>query len=1212
MVRVIGSAVLLQSRQNIQRHKIWIYLYISPALLRQQVSALGVGAPSHLSVVVDRIDTQRLAAAVPRYRLYRCLAVQTVEVIDVYLAESLHYAQRQGLQDSLQNLRQSQCLTVLVIKIVAPYHKGIKPHGCRIGSPLLRAYQAFVYARVVYSRAINAVLRDVTQCLIIGQVIVQPVQHTEIAESQTYLIILQFFVGLLVKLRVQASAPIQAAVSVHIQPYAPDLYTVQVFIGAITRARYLQCCNAATYNYCAERWTTNFDVHQTITDLPAGKYVLSCQGFYRAGGTGDVVANQGKQNAVIYANEATAPVMSILDDAGKVGSVQIDGYGVIPNWMNEAANAFNEGLYSDNHVEAVVKNGTLTIGIKKDVTISQDWCIFDSFRLTYYGLTRDLVVEILQSNINEADGLIKSLTLISTLCEPLQAVITEANDAIADPACSTDSLNSLNDKLVAEKDILSPYLTPYNDIVTLINSCETTLANSKASHEVRAEFEKAIANAKAKLAEATSAQEIEALHEPLMEANNNYMAEAIPTDGGYFDVTFKLSNPTCTENYGWEKHIKNASASYNVNNSSLNSSEYAGVGIEVWQSSHDVFDGADLIWQTLTDLPQGVYEISALVTGNNNSPVNLKANGIINQVSSTTWKRVSVKTIVDENGILSVGISAPQNNLNNWFTLADVKLNYYGNTLESFLEEINEEAFSLGMSLRGRIPNNMMGAVSDGVPVIDAEGNAITYTLSEAAEQIIEWQKNTELAKSAIEPYGEFLATRSFVQSINDQTTADEQYKNALEEADYTYAAQAMGAVTVENITNAQKLLKSALANYLQNVNGLADGCTELDLTAFVNDADFTDNASTAWKTTATAENFRHMSPNGSVNSGTYSSNFIECYVNTSKTQYNSNKKLVYQALSGMPKGNYVMEGYAFNRREHFGSDDTIEPNPVYLFINGSTAEINSSTFAKGTVTGFTSDGNLEFGLKSGAEFNTDWNGLGAVSLKYLGTEAQNITLNEKDPFELKNDVFANVTLEKEFSDSEWTALCVPFDIDIETTAQYFSKVKVPTSIETTNKSTVLNFEDASSVKAGMPYLVKANTPDLKAIKAEKTVVYASNPYTVIVNNSQICGNYNPTAVNDNLFIFSGDRFSRAENGENNTIEGFNFYVNSNTANDEILLCIDGVVTTIEVANMAESSNYVDVYTLTGLKVKSNVKQAEALDGLKKGIYIINGKKVMK
>lgn len=969
--------------------------------------------------------------------------------------------------------------------------------------------------------------------------------------------------------------------------------------------------NAATYNFCAESWNTNFDVHQTITDLPAGKYVLSCQGFYRAGGTGDAVANKDQQNAFIYANGATAPVMSILDDAGHVGSVNIDGYGVIPNWMNEAATAFNEGLYSDNQVEAVVKDGTLTIGIKKDVTINSDWCIFDSFRLTYYGLTRDLVVEILQSNITEADGLIKSLPLISTLCKPLEAVITEANAAIVDPACSTDSLNALNDKLVAEKDILSPYLTPYNDIVTLINSCETTLANSEASAEVRSEFENAIAKAKTQLAEATSAQEIEALHEPLMEANNNYMAEAIPTDGGYFDVTFKLSNPTCTENYGWSKHHQNASASYNVNNSSLNSNEYSGVGIEVWQSSHEAFDGEDLIWQTLADLPQGVYEISALVTGNNNSPVNLKANGIVNQVSSTTWKRVSVKTIVSEDGTLSVGISAPENNLNNWFTMADVRLNYYGNTLETLLNEINDEAFSLGMSMRGRIPNNMAGTVSDGVPVIDANGNPIDYTLSEATEKIIEWQNNVELAKAAMEPYQEFLSTRSFVQSINEQTTAEEYYKEELQKADNTYTAQAMNAVNIENITNARQLLRSALEYYMQNVNGLAEGCTELDLTTFVNDPDFTDHSSTAWKTTATAENFRHMDPNSSVSSGAYNGNFIECYVNTGNTQYNGNKQLVYQRLSGMPKGNYVLEAYAFNRREHFGGDDTEAPAPVYLFINGTTSEINSDTFAKGTVSGFTDDGYLEIGLKSGSEFNTDWNGLGTVTLKYLGTKAQDITLNENNPFEIKNDIFANVTLEKEFSDSEWTPLCVPFDINIETAAQYFSKIKAPSTMETTNGAVVLNFEDASSIKAGMPYLVKTHTPSLTAIKADKTVVYANNPYAVIINDSKICGNYDPQNLNEGLFIFTGDRFTKIENN-NHTIEGFNFHINSNTSGNEILLCIDGIVTNIKDAGILEENNYVDVYTLTGLKIRSDVKRSEALDGLNKGIYIINGKKVMK
>ena len=37
----------------------------------------------------------------------------------------------------------------------------------------------------------------------------------------------------------------------------------------------------------------------------------------------------------------------------------------------------------------------------------------------------------------------------------------------------------------------------------------------------------------------------------------------------------------------------------------------------------------------------------------------------------------------------------------------------------------------------------------------------------------------------------------------------------------------------------------------------------------------------------------------------------------------------------------------------------------------------------------------------------------------------------------------------------------------------------------------------------------------------------------------------------------------------------------------------------------------VDVYTLNGMKVKSGVSAAEATQGLAKGIYIINHKKVV-
>ena len=37
-----------------------------------------------------------------------------------------------------------------------------------------------------------------------------------------------------------------------------------------------------------------------------------------------------------------------------------------------------------------------------------------------------------------------------------------------------------------------------------------------------------------------------------------------------------------------------------------------------------------------------------------------------------------------------------------------------------------------------------------------------------------------------------------------------------------------------------------------------------------------------------------------------------------------------------------------------------------------------------------------------------------------------------------------------------------------------------------------------------------------------------------------------------------------------------------------------------------------NVYTLQGMRVKSNVAKAHALDGLQKGIYIVDGKKVIK
>ena len=43
----------------------------------------------------------------------------------------------------------------------------------------------------------------------------------------------------------------------------------------------------------------------------------------------------------------------------------------------------------------------------------------------------------------------------------------------------------------------------------------------------------------------------------------------------------------------------------------------------------------------------------------------------------------------------------------------------------------------------------------------------------------------------------------------------------------------------------------------------------------------------------------------------------------------------------------------------------------------------------------------------------------------------------------------------------------------------------------------------------------------------------------------------------------------------------------------------------------AEGNALVDVYTIGGVQVRSQVAASEATDGLAKGIYIVNGKKVV-
>ena len=152
--------------------------------------------------------------------------------------------------------------------------------------------------------------------------------------------------------------------------------------------------NDADGDYCFEAWNVSDELKlsQTITGLREGKYVVSCQAYYRDGNYGSAIGGNARQLASLYANGSdnnSALVPSILD-AANMGA----GYGnlsnldtVIPDGCKDAAKFFQYGEYAVSVEVNVDENGTLEFGIVRpaDGILAEDWLVADNFRLFYLG-----------------------------------------------------------------------------------------------------------------------------------------------------------------------------------------------------------------------------------------------------------------------------------------------------------------------------------------------------------------------------------------------------------------------------------------------------------------------------------------------------------------------------------------------------------------------------------------------------------------------------------------------------------------------------------------------------------------------------------------------------------------------------------------------------------------------------------------------------------
>lgn len=205
---------------------------------------------------------------------------------------------------------------------------------------------------------------------------------------------------------------------------------------------------------------------------------------------------------------------------------------------------------------------------------------------------------------------------------------------------------------------------------------------------------------------------------------------------------------------------------------------------------------------------------------------------------------------------------------------------------------------------------------------------------------------------------------------------------------------------------------------------------------------------------------------------------------------------------------------------------------------------------------------------------------------------------------EKNNGKTQDVTLTRTLVAKKWNTFCVPFDTEIAGTALEGATVKAISTVV----GNVINLEDATKIEAGVPYLVMPTTGDIVNPTFKSVTITEISAKEVGNDEYKFVGTYSPKPIRDQEFgtIWGVTAQGKlAKINANTTMKGLRAYFVFPTTTAAAKLNFDDETTGI---NNIETNATVNgkVYNLNGQYV------GNSLNGLKKGIYVVNGKKVIK
>lgn len=200
-----------------------------------------------------------------------------------------------------------------------------------------------------------------------------------------------------------------------------------------------------------------------------------------------------------------------------------------------------------------------------------------------------------------------------------------------------------------------------------------------------------------------------------------------------------------------------------------------------------------------------------------------------------------------------------------------------------------------------------------------------------------------------------------------------------------------------------------------------------------------------------------------------------------------------------------------------------------------------------------------------------------------------------------------NVAFNRPLSPDYWNTVALPFDVQAADMSKIFGEdVKVKEFDRWDAAAQTLFFKDAAAIVAGTPYLVKPSEAvgslmltDIKVVADAKTVTSSPVAFHAI---------FSPTTINaSDVFLGTDGMLYRPDTdveGADN-MKGFRAFFSGLTDLTNAKVNIDGTLTSIGSISGNASVEAAKVYTIDGQYVGNSTK------GLKKGFYIVGGKKVV-